>query len=254
MKLDEAHSALSDAPATAPGAPEKRQPAQAGSPKRTGQELPKQKPGTEKTRDRRTRGLASASRGKTPAKRSNGHPGVNGHDRASSPSAAHTAPAEKGSAASVDAGGASAAMAVSSSAAGTDREACAEAAPAPGGRERSRQARPGGQAEGEPRPRVPGDANARVVAGEGSASSGAQKKPPPGPGEEPLPDDIADFVDEIHSRIDLFEILHDLLISKDEKIKQRAIEKILEMKYGRSAESSEEPVQIIMNAPRPQRD
>ena len=157
-------------------------------------------------------------------------------------------------------------MAVSSAAAGlpgqasTDREACAEVAHAPSGRERSRQARPGGQAhpggqaEAEPQPRVPGDANARLVAREDSDSSGAQEKLPPGPGEEPLPDDIADFVDEIHSRVDLFEVLSDLVKSKDEKIKQRALEKVLEMKYGKGAASSEEPVQIIMDGPRPQRD
>ncbi len=236
MKLHETHSALKGAPAAAPRAPEKRQ------------EPPKPEPGTEKTRDRRTRGFAPTRRGKTPAKRSNGHPGVDGHDRASSPSAAHTAPAEKGSAASVDASGASAASAAVSAAAGTDREACAEVAQAPSERERCRQA------DAAPRPRVPGDANSRVVARENSVSSGAQEKLPPGPGESPLPDDIADFVDEIHSRVDLFEVLRDLLISEDEKVQQRALEKVLEMKYGKGAASSEEPVQIIMDGPRPQRD
>ena len=189
-------------------------------------------------------------------KRNHGHPRTNGHDRAASSGAALPAPDGQGSAASVDASGASAASAAASAAAGADREAYAEAARAPNGRARPRQARPGGQAKAEPRPRVSGDAHSRDAVADKADSGDAQEKRPsrPGPGESPLPDDIADFVDEIHSRIDVFEIVSDLLGSEDEKVKQRALEKLLEMKYGRSAETSEEPVQIIMNAPRPQRD
>ena len=210
-------------------------------------EQPKKAPGK---RNRRARGSAPASRSKSSAKRSNGHPRVNGHGRASSPSAALPAPDGQGNAASVDASGASAASAAASAAAGADREAYAEAAHAPSGRARFRQTK------AATRPRVPGDSHSRHVAGEDADPSGAREQGPsrPGPGEIPLPDDIADFVDEIHSRIDVFEIVSDLLGSKDEKVKQRALEKILEMKYGRSAESSEEPVQIIMDGPRPQRD
>lgn len=251
MKVDETHSAVGDAPASMP------------HPHETRVKQHKKAPGK---RNRRTRGLAPtrppgrassprrAGRGKTPVKRNNGHAGVNGHDRASSPSAALHAPAEKGSAASVDASGTSAASAAVSAAAGlprqasTDRDACAEVARAPSGRERSRQT------EAEPRPRVPGDANARVAARDNSVSSGAPEKLPPGPGEAPLPDDIADFVDEIHSRVDLFEVLRDLLISDDEKVQQRALEKVLEMKYGKGAASSEEPVQVVLDVPRPIRD
>lgn len=189
-------------------------------------------------------------------KRRNSHPRANGHGCASSQGAALHAPGEQGSAASVDASGASDASAAASAAAGlprqasTDRETYAEAAPAPNGRARVRKSKAG------PRPRVPGDAHSRHVAGDKADSGDAEKKRPsrPGPGTIPLPDDIADFVDEIHSRIDVFEILSDLLGSKDEKVKQRALEKLLEMKYGRSAESSEEPVQIILDGPRPQRD
>jgi hypothetical protein len=200
--------------------------------------------------NRRARGIAPASRSKTSVKRSNGHSRANGQDRAASPDAALPAPDGQGSAASVDASGASAAGAAASAAAGADREAYAEAAHAPSGRARSRQAK------AEPRPRVPGDAHSRKAKGDKADSGNAREKRPsrPGPGENPLPDDIADFVDEIHSRIDVFEILSHLLGSKDEKVKQRALEKLLEMKYGRSAESNEEPVQIIVDGPRPQRD
>jgi len=241
MKAGETHSIAGGAPASTQRSQE------------TGVEELKKAAGK---RNRRARGTAPASRSKSSVKRSNGHPRANGHDRASSPGAALHAPDGQGSAASVDASGASAANAAASAAAGADREAYAEAAPAPNGREGFRQARPGGQAEAEPRPRVPGDAHSRNVASDEADSGGAREERPsrPGPGEIPLPDDIADFVDEVHSRIDVFEILSDLLGSKDEKVKQRALEKVLEMKYGRSAESSEEPVQIIMNAPRPQRD
>jgi hypothetical protein len=183
-------------------------------------------------------------------KRNHGHSRANGHDRAASPGAALPAPDGQGRAASVDASGASAASAAASAAAGADREAYAEAAHAPNGSERGRHSRAGTQ------PRVPGDAHSRNSSGEKPDPGGEKEKRPsrPGPGEYPLPDDIADFVDEVHSRIDVFEIVSDLLGSKDEKIKQRALEKILEMKYGRSAENSEEPLQIIMDGPRPQRD
>jgi hypothetical protein len=234
MKVDEMHSGARAAPGSAPLA------------QKTRAESQKKEPGK---RDRRARGTAPADRSKTSVKRSNGHPRVNGHDRASSPSAAFPADGQ-GSAASVDASGASVASAAASAAAGAGREAYAEAAPAAIGSEKPRQATAG------PRPRIPGDANSRNSADEKPDPDSEKEKRPsrPGPGEYPLPEDIADFVDEIHSRIDLFEILSDLLGSKDEKVKQRALEKLLEMKYGRSAESNEEPVQIIMNAPRPQRD
>jgi hypothetical protein len=241
MKVDEARSAMGDPPASTAHAPE------------TCAEQEKKSPGQ---RNRRARGLAPASppgrarRCKTSVKRNHVHSRANGQDRAASPDAALPAPDGQGSAASIDASGASAASAAASAAAGADREAYAEAAHAPNGRTRSRQAKV------EPRPRVPGDVHSRDSADEKPDPDGEKEERPsrPGPGEYPLPDDIADFVDEIHSRIDVFEILSDLLGSKDEKVKQRALEKLLEMKYGRSAESSEEPVQIIMNAPRPQRD
>jgi hypothetical protein len=235
MKVDEMHPAAGDASASTARPQESR--------------VEKHKKASGK-RNRRARGTAPASRSKSSVKRSDGHSRVNGHDRASSPGAAFPAPDGQGSAASVDASGASAASAAASAAAGADREAYAEAAPAPSGRERLRHA------EAEPRPRAPGDAHSGNPAAERSDTANKKKRRPtrPGPGEKPLPDDIADFVDEVHSRIDVFEIVSDLLGSEDEKIKQRALEKILEMKYGRSAESSEEPVQIIMDGPRPQRD
>jgi hypothetical protein len=229
MKLDEKRSAMGDAPATAPHAPEKRR-------EPSGQKA--------STRNRRARSAGPTSRGKTPAKRSNGQPRVNGHDRASRPSAALNAPDGPGSAASDDANGASAASAAISAAAGTDRDACAEVAQASNRGKRPRAIGAGSRPDaGPPQHRLASE-----------KPGGASKTEPESKEITPLPDDIANFVDEIHSRVDLFQILQDLLESEDEKVKQRALEKILEMKYGKGAASSEEPVQIIFDGPRPQRD
>jgi hypothetical protein len=55
--------------------------------------------------------------------------------------------------------------------------------------------------------------------------------------------------------VDLFKVLQNLLKSKDAKVKQRALEKILEMKYGKGAAAlAEDPQQIIIDMPGPKRD
>jgi hypothetical protein len=157
---------------------------------------------------------------------------------------------KQGSAASVDARGNSDARAAVTPAASTDREACAEVALTLNGGKRP------GQIEGQSRARgtQPREAVAELrVSGDQKELAKNPKERLPG-GDAPLPDDIADFVDEIHSRVDLFEVLSRLLNSEDEKVRQRALERILEMKYGKGSASSEEPVQIILDGPRPQRD
>ena len=234
----------------------------------------KQRTTNGKSGNRRTRGSTVEDRGNAPTKRSNGRPACagkpngNGRDRASQPNTAQSAPhqpavAEKptpegqpaaagkqGSAASVDARGDSDARATVTPAASTDREACAEAALTLNGGKRP------GQIEGQSRARgtQPHEAVAEPrVSGDQKELAENPKERLPG-GDAPLPDDIADFVDEVHARVDLFEVLSRLLNSEDEKVKQRALERILEMKYGKSSASSEEPVQIILDGPRPQRD
>jgi len=67
------------------------------------------------------------------------------------------------------------------------------------------------------------------------------------PGEGPLPADPADFAEEIHQRVDLFEIWQELLKSKDEKIKQRAVEKLTEMRYKGASALEEERPQIVID-------
>jgi hypothetical protein len=119
-------------------------------------------------------------------------------------------------AASDDAREFSAVTAAAPSAARTDREACAEAAEVPNGN--------------SPQPRVPGEAQQQT------------------PHETvPLPDDPASFVEEIHQRVDLFEKWEKLLNSKDDKIRQRATEKLTEMRYKGISAMSEEPQQVVFD-------
>lgn len=73
------------------------------------------------------------------------------------------------------------------------------------------------------------------------------------PGAE-LPDDAPSFVDEIASRVDLYEVYKGLLESDDDKIRQRALERLLEMKYGKGG-PVEEPLRINFDGlPHPIRD
>ena len=73
------------------------------------------------------------------------------------------------------------------------------------------------------------------------------------PGEYSLPDNAAEFVEEIHRKIDLTEVWHNLLRYGDEKVKQRAVERLTDMLYKGAAASAEEQ-QIIFDLPRPNRD
>ena len=115
-----------------------------------------------------------------------------------------------------------------STAAGTAREACAEAAP--------------------PHP------NGASPETSGKKSSGKGKtKQVPG-GEVPLPLNPGEFVEEIHRRIDLFRVWQGLLKSKDTRIKQRAVERLTDLRYKGAAPLTEDPQQIIIDMPGPKRD
>jgi hypothetical protein len=81
----------------------------------------------------------------------------------------------------------------------------------------------------------------------------SSEEPIPG-GEFPLPGDAGEFVEEIHRRVDLFEVWQKLLNSKDPKIQQRAIEKLTEMRFKGAAAMAEEPQRIVIDMPRPDRD
>jgi len=53
--------------------------------------------------------------------------------------------------------------------------------------------------------------------------------------DEPLAFDAPGFVDEMHARVNLYAVYKDLLTSQDAKVQQRAIEFVIEMKYGKGA-------------------
>lgn len=174
------------------------------------------------------------------AERSTGHAGthgrssvngdrkaVNGHAPAST--ARGGVPVHRDRAASDDASGASvASAAISAFAAGTGRETYAEAAPP----------RPNGEATGSHEEEPHGLNKTKTIP----------------PGEAPLPQNPGEFVEEIHRRIDLFEVWQRLLKSKDDKIKQRAVERLTELRYKGAAALVDESQQIVIDLPRPKRD
>ncbi len=134
-----------------------------------------------------------------------------------------------------DAGGASVARAAGSGTApGTDRDACAEAAPP----------HPNGELH---------EVGGNTPGPETQTKSKTKRKKISG-GEFPLPSNASDFVEEIHRRIDLFEVWQRLLESKDDKLRQRAVEKLTEMRYKGAAAMADEPRQIIIDMPGPNRD
>jgi hypothetical protein len=55
------------------------------------------------------------------------------------------------------------------------------------------------------------------------------------PGAEPLPADGASFVEAVHEKVDLIELEVSLLKSEDEKIRQRELAYLRELKYGKIA-------------------
>lgn len=177
--------------------------------------------------------------------KSNGHDTsaakVNGHGPASpSRTAQETeAPLEKGRAASDDARDFPTAAAASSAATGTERDACAEVAPSPGG-----------------------GTNRRSTQGNAGAGTGASRAPSEKdrtkdqsekdtldipPGSEPLPGDGAGFVDAMHEHVDIYLACARLVKSGDQKIAQRMVERLLELKYGKgpTGTAEEEPEIVI---------
>jgi hypothetical protein len=150
-----------------------------------------------------------------------------------------------GRAASVDASELSVANAATSSvAAGADREAYADVAPSRGKGKRPQTAkaasRSRGKKSGKKKGKEPGEADARRVVL---------------PALEPLPVDGEAFVDAVHAQVDLVQLEVDLLSSKDDKIVQRELAYLRELRYGKRAPvADDEPTQIIFDMPGPERD
>ena len=87
----------------------------------------------------------------------------------------------------------------------------------------------------------------------GGGEKEKEREPIPG-GNFPLPQHPGEFVDEIHRNTDLFISWQELLNSKDEKVRQRAVEKVTEMRYKGTAALSDEHQRIVIDMPRPDRD
>lgn len=216
---------------------------------------------------RRTRGATPVKRSETPKMKSNGHDtsatNVNGHGQASPSRTAQEkeAPLEKSRAASDDARDFPTAAAASSAAAGKERDACAEVAQAPEG-EKYSQPKKSRKKAGTGTSRAPSDKDTsngkNNDTNENENMSGAKDTEelvhiPPG--SEPLPEDGLGFVDAIHEHVDLYLACARLVRSKDPKISQRMVERLLEMSYTKApAAVDDQTPQIIFDAPRPVRD
>jgi len=102
------------------------------------------------------------------------------------------------------------------------------------------------------RPRAPDDLEQKVPAEPVSKNDPAATKKYPPASDEPLAVDAPGFVDEMHARVNLYEVGKDFLESADMKLKQRTWEYLLEMKYGKGATVvMEEPQRIDLELPRP---
>jgi len=177
---------------------------------------------------------------------------------------------EPGRAGSVDASVFSVADSVSQ-AVGADRKATADLAEPEAGKRLSgtETASMPAPLTGVPRPEAPVVPLAQVASNSGTRSgeksapksSGRKRKPANPfaevpPGREPLPVDGEAFVDAVHAQVDLVELEVTLLRCKDEKVVQRELGCLRELRYGKRAptEDGEETTEIIFDAPRPPRD
>jgi len=152
---------------------------------------------------------------------------------------------EMGRAASVDASELSVANGAASSAATrADREACAEVAQAQGEGKQSPAAGTVSRTHRKKRGKK---------TGKKTGSANPQREVVPGL--EPLPIDGEAFVDAVHAQVDLVQLEVDLLSSTDDKIVQRELAYLRELRYGKCAAPPDDEVpQIIVDMQRPERD
>jgi hypothetical protein len=150
-----------------------------------------------------------------------------------------------GRAASVDASGLSVAnAAASSAAAGAGREACADVAPSQGKGKRRQTA----GAASRSRDKKSGK-NGREQRGAAEARREVV------PGLDPLPIDGEAFVDAVHTQVDLVQLEVDLLSSTDDKIVQRELAYLRELRYGKDAAPADDETQVLFDIRRqPERD
>jgi hypothetical protein len=91
------------------------------------------------------------------------------------------------------------------------------------------------QAEREGKRPPPPGAASRPPNSNGKTSRKSKDAPEIPPGLDPLPADGASFVEAVHERVDLIELEVSLLKSEDEKIRQRELAYLRELKYGKIA-------------------
>ena len=87
-----------------------------------------------------------------------------------------------------------------------------------------------------------------------SSPEDANQAPDLPPGKDPLPETAGEFVEEIHRNVDLAEVWRGLLRSKDEKVRQRAAERLTDLRYKLEAAAEHEPQHILFDVPRPDPD
>ena len=150
-----------------------------------------------------------------------------------------------GRAASVDASELSVANAATSSvAAGADREAYADVAPSQGKGKRRQTA-----GAASPRRRNNKSKDGR------KEKNAAHARRETVPGLEPLPIDGEAFVDAVHAQVDLVQLEVDLLSSLDDKIVQRELAYLRELRYGKRAVPADDETQVIFDIQRqPERE
>jgi hypothetical protein len=152
--------------------------------------------------------------------------------------------------------------AATSAPAGKERDVCAEVALPPQAGTKHRRGKK--NQVGTETPRVPSEKDANNITNENANMNSArdtegtedtEDQVDIPPGSEPLPEDGLGFVDAIHEHVDLYLACARLVRSKDQKISQRMVERLLEMSYGKSPSVPEDQApQIIFDAPRPNRD
>jgi hypothetical protein len=201
---------------------------------------------------RRTRGVTPAKRSETPKMKSNGHDTstskVNGHGLVSPFRAAQEseAPNERGRAASDDARDIPSAAAAYSAPAGKERGACAEVALPPES-ETNRRLNGAKKETGKGTPHVPSEKDEKKGAKKNTKKDKDDQVDIP-PGSQPLPGDGAGFVDAMHEHVDIYLACARLVKSGDQKIAQRMVERLLEMKYGKGpAVTAEEEPEIVID-------
>jgi hypothetical protein len=190
-------------------------------------------------------------RRETHRKRVNGHAGVNGSALSSGAAAAPNAFTELGKAGSDDASEFSAANAASLSTAGADRKATADLAEsAAKGRFRAAGTASGSAARAPMQHFVASAPTTSVKSG--PKSSAKDKKGNPfadvPPGRKPLPRNGEAFVRAVHRRIDLLELEVRLLRDKDEKVVQRELAYLRELRYGKRAPAENDETQVVIRS------